>query len=212
MPDPYYDEDGITLYLGDCRDVLPSLSPDVILTDPPYNVGKDYGTSKDDLSPEGYERLLGTVSGAQDRQAWVTPTTHLATYLRVLGDQARLVVVRRGAQGPIRFGWCDQFLPLLIRGVPHTRVPNLWDGIRLPDEGYFFREETFGHPGFTAFPIMARLVECMARADDLVCDPFSGTGTTLVAAKRHGRRAVGIELNEPYCEIAAKRLAQGVLV
>src|SRR5579863_5177908 len=192
---PYYEQDGIIIYHGDCREILPTLCPDVVLTDPPYNVGKDYGASQDDLSDAEYEELLICVAMATERQAWVTPTTRLPFYWRLLGDAARLVIIRKGAQGVYRYGWFDQLFPLLVRGDPYTKGPNLWEGIRLPGEGYFFREETFGHPGYTATPIMVRLVECMTKPVDLIVEPFAGTGTTLVAAKQCGRRAVGIEMN-----------------
>jgi DNA modification methylase len=210
--EPYYDEGGITIYHGDCREVLPALDlrPDLVVTDPPYNVGKDYGTSHDDLPADEYAAILSFVAAQHERQVWVTPTAHLALFLRTLGADARLVIVRRGAQGPIRYGWSDQFLPLLVRGAPYRRVANLWDGVRLPDEGYYCRENTFGHPGFTSTALTTRAIECMSLPGQTILDPFMGTGTTARAALDTGRRAIGIEIEERYCEIAVKRLAQGV--
>jgi site-specific DNA-methyltransferase (adenine-specific) len=90
-------------------------------------------------------------------------------------------------------------------------VSDLWDGIRLKGEGYFFREETYGHPGYTPKPIMHRCVTLLSPEGGTVLDPFCGTGTTLRAAKDLGRKAIGIEIEERYCEIAAKRMAQTVM-
>lgn len=209
---PYYSQDGIVIYHGDCREVLPCLTtPAAIVTDPPFNVGKDYGTHQDDMTDGAYEELLCLVAGVCFFQGWVTPTVQLERFVRLLGCAAHPVVVRRGAQGPIRFGWSDQFLLLLVRGKPAKPVSNVWDGIRLPDEGYYYTGEAYGHPGTTAEGVMARLVDLLVPMGTLVVDPFVGTGTTLVAAKRLGRKAIGIELEERYCEIAAKRLQQGAL-
>ena len=205
---PYYTDDYVTLYHGDCRELLPSIKADVVVTDPPFNVGKDYGTSTDDLDVEEYRSLMVAVAGAAERQAWVTPTNGLALFSALLGPEAYPVVVVRGAQGPKRWGWFDQFDMLLVRGKPLRYTSNLWTDIRLKGEGYFFRENDFGHPGYTPMPIMARLVGLMGGP---VLDPFAGTGTTLIVAKRGGVQAIGIEIEERYCEVAANRLRQEVL-
>ena len=122
---------------------------------------------------------------------------------------AHLIVIPRGATGPFRGGWSDQFEIALCIGKPAKCVSDLWKGIRLKGEGYFFTEETWGHPGYTPYPIMAKATSLLTT--ESVTDPFCGTGTTLRAAKDQNRKAIGIEINEAYCEIAAKRMQQEVL-
>jgi DNA modification methylase len=77
-------------------------------------------------------------------------------------------------------------------------------------EGYFFREETWEHPGYTPSGILRRAIDLFSSEGGLIIEPFCGTGTTLRAAKDMNRRAIGIELDEKWCEIAAKRMAQEV--
>lgn len=209
--EPYYQDDLVTIYCGDCREILPTLNPNVIITDPPFNVGKDYGVSKDRMEASEYEDMLRLVAAAAERHGWVAPHVQLRLFLEILGPSAVTIVVRRGAAGPYRFGWAGQFEMLLAVGKPNRMYPDLWDDIRLKGEGYFFREEHYDHPGYTPYQILARLVSLLSEPGELVVDPFLGTGTTLHAAKAQGRRAIGIELNEAYCEIAAQRCAQDVL-
>ena len=210
---PYFEEDGITIYHGDCREILPTLPPcDLICTDPPYNCGKDYGTHNDSMSDADYAdwcdiRVRECLRLAPN-QFWVAPRYRLPLWLSLLPD-SHLVVIPRGAQGPSRAGWGDQFEIALAIGKPNRQIADLWTGIRLKGEGYFFREETWGHPGYTPSPIMRKAIRHLS--ENSVIDPFSGTGTTLRAAKDLGRRAIGIEIEERYCEIAANRLRQGVL-
>lgn len=213
LPTPYYEQDGITIYHGDCREILPHLPKvDLVLTDPPYNCGKDYGTYKDNITPGEYHHFMKMVVGfCRDmalNQFWVAPRYQLPLWSELIPDY-HLIVVRRGAMGPYRGGWSDQFQIALAVGKPSRCTPDLWDKIRLKGEGYFFREETFGHPGYTPYPIMAKAVDLLSTK--IVCDPFCGTGTSIVAAKQLGRKAIGIEIEEKYCEIAVKRLGQGVL-
>jgi DNA modification methylase len=210
---PYYSEKGIEIYFGDCREVLPLLDiADAVITDPPYNVGKDYGTHNDAMPEDEYEQWAREIAYLSQcsapRQFWVAPRYKLNMWLKIL-PSSHLVVIKRGAFGPCRGGWADQFEIALACGKPHACVPDLWENIRLKGEGYFFTEETYGHPGYTPYSIMRRAVELMSV--ESVIDPFCGTGTTLRAAKDLGRRAIGIEIEERYCEIAAKRLSQEVL-
>jgi site-specific DNA-methyltransferase (adenine-specific) len=211
---PYHEENGITIYHGDCRDVLNSLPyAAAVVTDPPYNVGKDYGTHNDSMSDLDYAKWVETVTSkcivSAGKQFWVAPRYKLELWLHHLPG-AHLIVIPRGATGPFRQGWSDQFEIALSIGKPAECVPDLWSGIRLKGEGYFFREETFGHPGYTPYPIMRRAVELLSEPGELIVEPFCGTGTTLRAAKDTGRKAIGIEIEERYCEIAAKRLSQEV--
>ena len=209
---PYYEHAGITIYHGDCREILPQLSAVTsVITDPPYNCGKDYGVCNDALPEDEYAHAMRTVvkecSSIASFQAWIAPRYKLNLWLSLL-PSAHLVVIRRGAAGPYRGGWSDQFEIALACGKPMRIIPDLWDEIRLKGEGYFFREETFNHPGYTPYPIMHRFVEIYP---GVILDPFCGTGTTLRAAKNLGREAVGIEINEAYCEVTAKRLSQEVI-
>jgi len=107
--------------------------------------------------------------------------------------------------GPFRGGWSDQFEIALSIGKPSKCTPDLWENIRLKGEGYFFREETYGHPGYTPTPIMYKAVSLLSETS--ILDPFMGTGTTAVACEKLGRKWVGIEISEEYCEIAAKRIS-----
>jgi site-specific DNA-methyltransferase (adenine-specific) len=211
---PYYDHAGVTIYHGDCRNILPHLEPvDLVLTDPPYNCKKDYGTYKDDLPLEGYQAFMIEVAKLSRilsvNQFWIAPRYQMLFFLTLFYD-AHLIVIRRGARGPLRDGgWTDQFEIALAVGKPSSHDYDLWEGIRLKGEGYYFHEETYGHPGYTPIKIMEKAIKLLSV--DSICDPFCGTGTALVAAKQLGRKAIGIEIEEKYCEIAVKRLAQEVL-
>lgn len=210
---PYYEENGITIYHADCREILPSLSGALVCTDPPYNCGKDYGAWNDALPAGEYQGIMREVAGlcvtAAPHQAWVAPRYQLPFWLDVLPN-SHLVVIRRGAQGPSRAGWGDQFEIALAIGKPNKQIPDLWEDIRLKGEGYFFREQTFGHPGFTPYLIMKRFISVLSEPGNTIIEPFAGTGTCLRAAKDLSRKAIGIEINEAYCEVAAKRLSQEV--
>jgi DNA modification methylase len=209
-PDFQTDDGRIQLYCGDCLKILPEIGKvDAVVTDPPYNVGKDYGIHNDSMSEIDYlswaRSRVDICSVISKNQFWVAPRYKLELWLSLL-PSSHLIAIRRGAAGPNRQGWSDQFEIALAVGKPEHAPSDLWEGIRLKGEGYFFREETFGHPGYTPFLIMQRAVLALSKANELVCDPFSGTGTTAIACIRTFRRFLGIEISPEYFEIAKKRI------
>jgi site-specific DNA-methyltransferase (adenine-specific) len=207
---PYYDQDGITIYHGDCREVLPQLEPiELIATDPPYNLGRQYGTGTDDNR------------SSADFAAWVREW--MPEILR-LGSTILLT------PGIANLGLYLQYEPKWILawhkpfGVSRTPIGfNNWEPVLM--WGKWWRKHygdyicaplvlsdraLGGHSSPKPLSLMHTLIERNSE-DGLVLDPFMGSGTTLRAAKDLGRRAIGIEIEERYCELAANRLAQGVL-
>jgi len=104
--------------------------------------------------------------------------------------QYEFVMIAHLANG--KLGWADE----------RVVVPNIYRLSKPRDRR---------HPNEKPLPMVERFVQWHTRPTDLVLDPLMGSGTTLVAAKNHSRRAIGFELNERYCEVAASRCAQGVL-
>jgi len=217
---PYYEQDGIVIYHGDCRDVLP-LSCDVVVTDPPYGVGFDGKNTKHTKREEsGYD------SGFEDTP-WYVENIVVPTIREIVSSGLRAVVTpgTRNAflypppdamgcffypsgAGLGRWGFtCSQ--PILYYG----KCPYLATGQGHRPDSYYTTEaaENNGHPCPKPIGAMSWLVIKASLPRETVLDPFMGSGTTLVAAKRLGRKAIGIEIEEKYCEIAAKRLAQGAL-
>ncbi len=207
---PYYDEDGITIYNGDCRDVMEQVAPFVTLTltDPPYNCGKLYGLHNDRMDPLDYSlwcKDWWTTVRALSKRIIVFPGHgNLPMWFNISKPSAVGCWYKPGnaGKGPLGFEEWEPFLYWIGDG-------GLLGGssvIRCPIGK---QRGLDAHPCPKPIDLFAKLLT-KARADT-VLDPFMGTGTTLVAAKRQGIRAVGIELEERYCEMAVDRLRQRVL-
>ena len=207
---PYYDEDGITIYHADCREVLPTLSGDVVLTDPPYGNGTAY-----DSYDDSEESLAALVADTLPMMVAVAPVVLLTPGVANLWRYPRpkwvlsWVTPAGAGSGPWGFS-CWQ--PVLAYGPD----PYLRDGLgRRPDTLIKTEpaSETFGgHPCAKPIGVWRWFLErASTRDSDTILDPFMGSGTTLRAAKDLGRKAIGVEVEERYCEIAVQRLAQGVL-
>ena len=214
---PYFQDDAVTIYHGRCEDILPQLREQkigLVATDPPYNVGKDYGVASDSLSPVDYEKQMGLAVAFStllcENQVWVAPRYKLAFWLSLLPD-SHLIVVERKAAGPFRQGWSDQFEVVLATGKPNKCYRDLWQDIRLKGEGYFFREDSYDHPGYTPELIFTRSISLLSEVGEVVVDPFMGTGTSGVAAKKLGRKYIGIEADEKWCRVAIERFRQSVM-
>ena len=209
---PYYDEGGITIYHGDCREILPGLSRvDTIITDPVWpNADVPLAGREDPQGllaqmfaalPDGIKRAAIQLGcGTDPRFLKAVPVT--IPFFRV----AWLEVMRMGYRG--RLGMTGDVGYLF--GEPPASKPgqHIIPGVCSdPDPN----GKQADHPCPRKLKHVAWLVRWWSHDDDLILDPFVGSGTTLVAAKLQGRRAIGIEIEERYCEVAASRLAQGVL-
>lgn len=212
---PYYEHAGITIYLGDCLEILPQLTErvDACFTDPPYNVGKDYGTWNDAMPSDEYlafcaEWIAGIKTLCNSITVY-TPRKWMPQYWQMLGyDFSQIVMTWRTNTGALRGNWIRQTASLLTNASPQQPTSDWWDNPQSRRMGYFFREVDYGHPGATSEDITRRALNL---STGRVLDPFAGAGTTLSMAKASGREAIGIEIEERYCEIAAKRLSQEVL-
>ncbi len=190
---PYYEDESVQIFHGDCRDVLPTLDKvDLVLTDPPYGMHKTDWDMEivpvDSWLPTC--RLLATTAvftGVQGMYDYPKPDWVLA-WVRAASTQ------RNG-----RLGGFSNWEPLLLYEIDRLsndviQVQNLQD------------RDALGHPTTKPLKLM-RLI--LGRLEgDTILDPFMGSGTTLRAAKDLNRKAIGIELEERYCEIAATRMSQ----
>lgn len=206
---PYYQDDAVTIYHGDCRDVIPHISTvNIVLTDPPYGMSfqSNYRHTKhdkirgDDVLPEN------TIGAA------IAISTH-ATYVFCrwdnLGDmpapKSVLAWVKNNwSMGDLRHEHGRQWEACCFYPGPRHEFIS-----RIPDVIHAARTGNTLHP--TEKPVDVLQTILAANVGNTVLDPYMGSGTTLVAAKNLGRKAIGIELEEKYCEIAALRCSQGVL-
>jgi site-specific DNA-methyltransferase (adenine-specific) len=217
---PFYEQDGIVIYHGDCREVLANVSADAVVTDPPYGLGNLTGTvaiarGKNDYRSEFFEDTESYVQTvvvpslvlALERcggRGVVTPGVRCQSFYPRPRDCGGFYQPAAAGMGPWGFA---SFNPVLFYGK------DPWAGKRpsatmvpLTDPPSDSR-----HPCAKPLSAMRWMVLKASREGETILDPFMGSGTTLVAAKYLFRKAIGIELEEKYCEIAANRLAQGAL-
>jgi len=208
---PYYQDDTVTIYHGDCREVLPTLEPvDLVLTDPPYGI--DYQSSR----RIEWQRKA-KLHGDDDFPLWLfdvlTPDIAMFVWCRwdvllELPKPKSFIVWDKGnhSMGDLNHEFGRQwegcaFYP----GANHRFLFRPVDVIRCKRVA----PEQLVHP--TEKPVGAIIPLIRSHPSKSILDPFMGSGTTLRAAKDLGRKAIGIEIEEKYCEIAAKRMSQSVM-
>lgn len=230
---PYYEHGGMKIYHGDCREVLPELETvESVVTDPPYNCGKKYLSYHDDLPEDLYLSWLGDVFGlCGDILVPAGPLVWWWQGLRVAKGEV-LEVLPDGFFIHHLAGWFKrEFAGDKYCG---TRPAMCWEPIiwAVKDPGpacyhggkggalnrdmisaLHVRHDKVDtcHPCPKTLVVVATIVSWVVPPDGIVLDPFMGSGTTLRAAKDLGRKAIGIEIEERYCEMAAERLAQEVM-
>jgi site-specific DNA-methyltransferase (adenine-specific) len=206
---PYYQENGITIYHGDCREILPTLEPvDLVLTDPPYGIGfvsnyrfvKHPAIANDDALP--IDLIWLAMSKARN-----------AAYFFCRWDNLSQMPKPKSVIAWVKNNWS-------MGDLEHEHGRQ-WEACCFyPKEGHAFikripdvimadRTGNGLHPTEKPQELLEHIIlanECMT-----ILDPFMGSGTTLRAAKDLGRKCIGIEIEEKYCEIAVNRLRQEVL-
>ena len=212
---PYYEHAGITIYHGDCREILPTLEADAVVTDPPYGMGwntdsrRFSGGESGRLGHQGRGQEWGAIEGDAEPfdptpllafpRVVIFGANHFASRLPV---GTTLVWVKRK---PESFG---TFLSdAEIAWMKGGHGVYCFEDLSANGAGANYPKL---HPTQKTVRVMRWCIE-KAGGDGTILDPFMGSGTTLRAAKDLGRKAIGIEIEERYCEIAAKRLAQEVL-
>lgn len=212
---PYYDQDGITIYHGDCRDVLPTISDTValVLGDPPYGI-----SIVDGAGHIGAEAMtsVGTYLPVHGDDEPFDPTP-LLKYERVILWGANYYADKL----PVSGGWIvwDKDLGLNTTNFSDAELAwtnisgsvrvfrHLWKGMLKDSE----RTQRRVHPTQKPVALMRWILERWSEPGDLILDPYMGSGPIAQACHEMGRRYIGIEIEEQYCEIAVNRLAQQVL-
>ncbi|CAB5229852.1 DNA methylase N-4/N-6 [uncultured Caudovirales phage] len=197
---PYYDHAGIQIFLGDCREILPTIHGAAVITDPPYGVGF-----------RGAEWDAELVTGWFDLARAAAPLVVVITAPTTLWDYPRpewvMCWLRPAAASRTAHGTFNHWTPVAVYGRgewnPDTKT------IHGMVSGY--KNRGIDHPSPKPVELMQWLVGGVPASDLPIIDCFAGSGTTLVAAKNLNRPAIGIEIEEKYCEVAAQRLSQEVL-
>ena len=213
MIKPYYQDGAVTIYHGDCREILPGLPKvDLVLTDPPYGIGYSHGVGGGNLAGStkfDHHPIYGD-DKPFDPSPWLGfdavvlwGANHYAS--RLPDSKFWLVWDKRDGMGSNDQADCEM---AWVKGKGNARIfRHIWNGMLKASERGIPRD----HPTQKPEALMAW---CLSYFPDskTILDPFMGSGTTLRAAKDLGRKAIGIEIEEKYCEIAAKRMAQEVLL
>ena len=231
MSEPYYQDDSVTLYLGDCRDMLagmPDCAVASVLTDPPYTerthakarslsggTVTEGITTFGSITDEGLRAVLSECGRVSAR--WVIATLDYRHAVEFdVNPPAGLKTQRIGVwvktnptpqitgDRPAQ-GW--EAIAYMHRATGRSR----WNGGGKHGNYVTRIADPTGHPTTKPLGIFEDWVALFTDPGETLLDPFAGSGTALVAAKALGRKAIGVELDERYAEIAARRLAQDVL-
>ena len=207
---PYYQDEAVTIYNADCRKVLPFLERfDLLLTDPPYGIGDKLGPRKR-TDQNQWAKHFNDGAPEWDK---TTPANHVIGEMIEAADSA---IVWGGQFYKLPSGRCWLTWNKIVRGWSSSEHELAWTNLDKPNRAFDYSHGQLAtegksfHPTQKPLPLMRWCLGLVPEAAT-VLDPFMGSGTTLVAAKLEGRKAVGIEISEKYCEAAANRLRQGVL-
>lgn len=212
---PYYEDDFVTLYHGDALENLAWMEADVLVTDPPYGIswrGVDNYTSEGFLrnKKEGIQNDASEMTRDKVLFLWGEKPGVVFGSWRVHKPQNvnhRLIWHKVGqSPGPTRgpFMSQDEEIYILGKGFVSTSPP--MRSVITSKENRSTEVKRIGHPTPKPLGLMEALIERCP--DGIIADPFAGSGSTLLAARNLGRKSIGVEFEEKYCELIANRLRQ----
>lgn len=217
---PYYQDNHVTLYHGDCLEVTEWLAAEVLITDPPYGMAFRSGQRTDRIDRQGqlstrFDKIAGDENPRirdDVLQRWGTtrPAAVFGTWrIPKPSSTTQVLIWHKHGAGPgmgdlnSAFGTNHEDIYLLGKWERNARRRGSVITTESSPSGYTTK---IGHPTPKPVGVMEILIECAPPG--VIADPFAGSGSTLLAARNLGRRAIGVELEERYCEIIAKRLDQ----
>lgn len=214
---PYYEDDLVTLFHGDCLEVTEWLTADVLVTDPPYGIAYqgiwnyiEGDANKTKPVPKPISNDSEVIVRDFVLDAWGNrPGVAFGSWrvARPTRTEHRLIWHKAGmAPGPVSMAFQLQDEEIYIWGKGFKKTsPPLRSVIRT-QEARSIEVSKIGHPTPKPVGLMEILIDRCP--DGVIADPFAGSGSTLIAARNLGRHAIGVELEEKYCELIAKRLSQ----
>jgi hypothetical protein len=216
---PYYQDEHVTLYHGDCLDIDAWLSADVLVTDPPYGRDWKQGELKGHYTPNRAGIANDGSTDARDEALFLwgyRPAVVFGDLMLPPPRDTRHVLIYRkpsnaGLRGAIG-GYRRDAEAVYLIGPGHGsgiggESSVLTTGAVMMGGATGLGGRT-GHPHEKPIDLLERLI---TPRPGVIADPFAGSGSTLIAARNLGRKSVGAEIEERYCELIATRLAQGAL-
>ncbi|MBB5748552.1 site-specific DNA-methyltransferase [Micrococcus sp. TA1] len=215
---PYYQDESVTLYNGDCQELADKwTSADVLVTDPPYGVEWTGHNSSYRTDGERVTTTHKAISGDHDAAArdavlaqWGNrPAIVFGSWRVARPDRTehRLIWHKQGqAPGPLKAAFMSQDEEIYVIGKGFRKSSPPLRSVITTTEARSVEVAKIGHPTPKPVGLMEVLIDRCPPGT--IADPFAGSGATLIAARNLGRKSVGIELEERYCELIASRLSQ----
>lgn len=213
MIKPYFQDDAVTIYHGDCREILPQLPKvDLVLTDPPYPNHDKFTNASWELISQVSDLLTSITND----DCWLISDVFRSDVHNYINHWKwryidLLVAYIPNSMARCKFGFDKMTLSAVFtKGTPklEKRWCNVVTSNRITRNS---RDWVDGAISAKYVSVYTKYLSMFSKDDSIIVDPFLGSGTTLLAAKSLKRKAIGIEIEEKYCEIAAKRMAQTVM-
>lgn len=209
LPEPYYQNEHCTIYCADNREILPFLGRfDLLLTDPPYGIGEKLGPRKR-TDPNQWAKHFN--AGAPEWDKEPVPLYVLETAISIT-DEA---IVWGGQFYELPPKRCWLMWNKIVRNWSSSEYELAWTTLDKPNRAFDYSHGQLATEGKTFHPTQKPLPLmrwCLGLVPDAktILDPWLGSGTTLVASLLEGRKSVGIEINEQYCEVAVQRIEKAL--